>query len=104
MSLGIDPRVKFISDMILRGLYKKIFATTSDDRCHVVSEDGLIWSCIVSEDWRRDSSSDGFVYAIMVPRNLKSDIPQVGYIASNSDGTISYGGKTRENRLKSVLN
>lgn len=85
--------MKSISGMTVHGLRTRIFATTSDDRCHVVSEDGLIWSCIVSEEWQKELSSNDFVPAISIPRNLKSEIPQNDFIASKRDGTISYGGK-----------
>lgn len=81
--------------MISRGLYTKIFAKTSDDLCHVASEDGLIWSCIVSEEWQEESSSNDFVHAIKVPIDLKSEIPQNNFVVSQKDGTVSYGGKTR---------
>ena len=91
-SLGLDSRVKMISGLIIRGSYTRIFAMATDDRCHVVSEDGLTWSCIMPEEWQHESSSNDFVHAIFVPRNLKSNLPEGEYIASKSDGTIFYGG------------
>ena len=81
--------------MIVRGLYKRIFAMTRNDPCHVVSEDGFIWRCIMPEEWRQESSSKDFVRAISVPRNLKSDLPESHYVALKSDGTVSYGGYTK---------
>lgn len=94
LSLGVDPRVKLVTGMIVRGFFKRIFATISDDRCHVVSGDDLIWRCIASEEWQKETSSSDYVRAILVPRNFKSEIPQNSFVASKSDGTISYGGKT----------
>ena len=92
-----------ISGMITRGLSKKIFGVTRDNRCHVVSRDGLIWSCIMPEEWRQESSSKDFVRAISVPRNLKSHLPESKYVASKSDGTVSYGGKMKHCLVLSVI-
>ncbi|KAJ7327768.1 hypothetical protein OS493_026647 [Desmophyllum pertusum] len=86
--IGLDSRVKMISGMIIRRSYTRIFAMATGDRCHVVSEDGLTWSCIMPEEWQHESSSKDFVHAIFVPRNLKSNLPEGEYIASKSDGTI----------------
>ena len=84
-----------ISGMIVSGLYKRIFAVSRNTRCHVVSEDGIIWSCIMPEEWRQESSSKDFVRAISVPRNLKSDLPESHFVVLKSDGTVSYGGKIK---------
>ena len=93
LSLGIDPRVKSVTGMIVRGFHKKIFGMTSDNRCHVVSGDDLIWRCIASDEWQKEISSSDFMGAILVPRDLKSEIPQNSFTASKSDGTITFGGK-----------
>ena len=97
LCLGIDPRVKLVTGMIVRGQYTKIFATTSDERCHMVSEDGILWRSTVSEEWKKKSYSDDFVHAIMVPTDLKSEIPQNNFAASRKDGAVSYGVKSRQN-------
>ncbi|XP_078369723.1 uncharacterized protein LOC144653563 isoform X2 [Oculina patagonica] len=89
---GIDSRVKMISGMIIRGLFKMIFGVTRDNRCHVVSEDGHNWSCIMPEEWQQETSSNDFVQAILVPKNLKADLPEGEFVVSKSDGTVSYGG------------
>lgn len=77
----------------MRGLHKKIYARSSDDRCHVVSYDNLIWRCVAHEQWKSDSSSNEFVRAIFIPRDLTSKVPQIDFVASTSNGTVSYGGK-----------
>ena len=88
-----------ISGMIVSGFYKRIFAVTRNDRCHVVSEDGVIWSCLMPEEWRLESSSKDFVRAISVPTNLKSDLPESHFVALKSDGTVSYGGNIKRQTL-----
>ena len=93
--LGIDSRVKMISGMIVRGLYKMIFAVTRNDGCHVVSGDGVTWTCIMPEEWRHGSSSKDFVRAMSVPRNLKSELPESHFVVMKSDGTVSYGGNAK---------
>lgn len=82
-----------ISGMIVSGLHKRIFAVTRNDRCHVVSEDGIIWSCITPEEWQQESSSKDFVRAVSVSRNLKSALPESHFVKLKNDGTVSYGGK-----------
>ena len=82
-----------VTGIIVRGLYKKIYARSSDDRCHVVSYDNLIWRCVALEQWRSDSSSNEFSSAIFIPRDLTSKVPQIDFVASTSNGTVSYGGK-----------
>ena len=98
-SLGIDSRVKMISGLIVSGLHKRIVGVTRNDRCHVVSEDGIIWSCMMPEEWRQASSSKDFVRAISVPRNLKSDLPESHFVVLKSDGTVSYGGNLKHQTL-----
>lgn len=93
--IGIDPRVELVTGIIVRGLYKKIYARSSDDRCHVVSYDNLIWRCVALEQWRSDSSSNEFSSAIFIPRDLTSKVPQIDFVASTSNGTVSYGGSAR---------
>lgn len=88
-----------ISGMIIRGLYKRIFAMTRNDRCHVVSGDGVTWSCITLEEWRQESSSKDSVRAISVPRNLKSDLPESNFVVLKSDGTVSYGGNIKQRTI-----
>ena len=92
LSLGIDRRVKIILGMIVRGLKKMIFAKTSDNQCHMFSVNGHIWSCIVSEEWEKESSSEDFAHVVYVPPHLKSETPQDGFIFTKKDGTVSYGG------------
>ncbi|XP_068701761.1 uncharacterized protein [Montipora foliosa] len=92
---GIDPRVKLVSGMIVRGLTTRIFAMSSDDRCHLISADNRIWRCIVLEEWKTESSAKDFVHAVFVPGDLKSQVPQKDYVASKSNGTVSYGGSAR---------
>lgn len=82
-----------IFGMTVRGSYKRIFGLGADSRCHAVSRDGVTWSCILPEKWKRESSSRDFVPAISVPERLKSDLPESNYIATKTDGTVSYGGK-----------
>ena len=95
LSQGIDPRVKLVTGMIVRPLYKKTFAMSSDDRCHLVSDDNFSWSCIVLAEWETESASREFVHAIFVPEDLKNEVPQNIFVASKSNGTISYGGKAQ---------
>ena len=90
-----------ISGMIVLGLYKRIFAVIRNDRCHVVSEDGVIWSCITPQEWRQESSSKDFVRAISVPSKLKSDLPESHYVVLKSDGAVSYGGNMKRQALTS---
>lgn len=85
--------MKTIFGMTVRGSYKRIFGLGTDSRCHAVSRDGITWSCILPEKWKRESSSRDFVPAISVPERLKSDLPESNYIATKTDGTVSYGGK-----------
>lgn len=47
------------------------------------------------EEWRQESSSKDFVRVISVPRDLKSDLPESHFVASKSDGTVSYGGNIK---------
>ena len=91
-----------ISGLIVSGLHKRIFGVTRNDRCHGVSEDGIIWSCMMPEEWRQASSSKGFVRAISVPRNLKSDLPESHFVVLKSDGRISYGGNIRHQTLSAI--
>lgn len=72
---------------------------TRNDRCHVVSGDGVTWSCITLEEWRQESSSKDFVRAISVPRNLKSDLPESNFVVLKSDGTVSYGGNIKQRTI-----
>ena len=65
---------------------------SSDDRCHLISADNRIWRCIVLEEWKTESSAKDFVHAVFVPGDLKSQVPQKDYVASKSNGTVSYGG------------
>lgn len=88
-----------ISGMTVSGLYQKIFGVTKSDRCHVVSEDGIIWSCMMPEEWRQESSSKDFVRVISVPRDLKSDFPESHFVALKSNGTVSYGGNIKRQTL-----
>ena len=85
-----------ISGMIKRGLYKRIFGLTRESGCHVVSREGLIWSCIMPEEWQQESSSKDFVPAVLVPKNIKADFPEDRFVASKNDGTVSYGGKIKQ--------
>ena len=94
--LGIDSRVKMISGIIIHGSYKRIFGVARDNICHVVSRDGLIWTCIMPEEWQQESSSNNFVHAIFIPKNIKGDLPEDKFVASNNDGTVSYGGKMKQ--------
>lgn len=86
-----------ISGMIVRGLYKRIFGVTRNDGCHVVSGDGVIWSCITPEEWRQESLSKDFVRAITVPRSITSDLPKSHFVVLKNDGTVSYGGNINYN-------
>ncbi|CAH3026507.1 unnamed protein product, partial [Porites evermanni] len=88
----IDRRVKIILGMTVRGLEKMIFAKTSDNQCHMFSVNGHFWSCIVSEEWEKESSSEDFAHVVYVPPHLKSETPQDGFIFTKKDGTVSYGG------------
>ncbi|XP_020603965.1 titin-like [Orbicella faveolata] len=97
---GIDSRVKMISGMIVSGLHKRIFAVTRNDRCHVVSENGIIWSCITPEEWQQESSSKDFVRAVSVPRSLKSALPESHFVNLKNDGTVSYGGKYKTTDIR----
>lgn len=78
--------------MTVRGLEKMIFAKTSDNQCHMFSVNGHFWSCIVSEEWEKESSSEDFAHVVYVPPHLKSETPQDGFIFTKKDGTVSYGG------------
>lgn len=100
---GIDSRVKMISGMIVRGLYKRIFGVTRNDGCHVVSGDGVIWSCIMPEEWRQESLSKDFVRAISVPRNITSVLPESHLVVLKNDGTVSYGGSGKGLHRKDKL-
>lgn len=88
--------------MIVRGLEKMIFAKTSDNQCHMFSVNGHIWSCIVSEEWEKESSSEDFARVVYVPPHLKSETPQDGFILTKKDGTVSYGG-TKHLRMFKTL-
>ena len=88
--------------MIVRGLEKMIFAKTSDNQCHMFSVNGQIWSCIVSEEWEKESSSEDFASVVYVPPHLKSETPQDGFIFTKKDGTVSYGG-TKHLRMFKTL-
>lgn len=89
-----------ISGMIVSGLHKRIFAVTRNDRCHVVSENGIIWSCITPEEWQQESSSKDFVRAVSVPRSLKSALPESHFVNLKNDGTVSYGGKYKTTDIR----
>ncbi|PFX22649.1 titin-like [Stylophora pistillata] len=93
--IGLDPRVKMISGMTVRGLYQRIFAVATDNRCHVVSGDKVIWTGIMPEEWKRESFSRDFVPAILVPGKLESDLPEHLYIATKTDGSVSYGASAK---------
>lgn len=48
------------------------------------------------EEWQEETSSKDFVHAILVPKNLKADLPEGKFVVSKSDGTVSYGGKIEQ--------
>ena len=82
---------------------KRIYAVTSNNRCHVVSEDGLIWSCTSRDEWIKDSSSRDFIQAIVVPNRLKrGGVPQNQYIASTQNGKVTYGGEKSPVLVKTI--
>ena len=48
------------------------------------------------EEWQHESSSKDLVPAILVPKNLKADFPQDRLVAPKNNGTVSYGGKIKQ--------